>query len=88
VLIDAQGNGGKVPRQLYHDLSARWRPSGSAGANDGLLNSFLANVEVSGGIRNVFGKLPPVDVSNGFSFYSYLGDVRMRTYYLQLKYAF
>jgi len=88
VLIDVQGNGGKVPRQLYHDLSARWRPSGIAGTNDGLLNSFLANVEVSGGIRNVFGKLPPVDVSNGFSFYSYLGDVRMRTYYLQLKYAF
>jgi len=43
---------------------------------------------VSGGIRNVFDKRPPVDVSSDFFFYSYLGDVRMRTYYLQLKYAF
>jgi len=88
VMINAQGNGGRVPRQLYHDLSARWRPSGIAGANGGLLNSFLANVEVSGGIRNVFDKRPPVDMSSDFFFYSYLGDVRMRTYYLQLKYAF
>lgn len=88
VLIDAQGNGGRVPRQLYHDLSARWRSPGIAGTNDGVLKSFLANVEVSGGIRNVLDKRPPVDVSSDYFFYSYLGDVRMRTYYLQLKYAF
>jgi len=88
VKINAQGNGGRVPRQLYHDLSARWRSPGATGAKGGALQSFLANVEVSGGIRNVFDKRPPVDVSSDYFFYSYLGDVRMRTYYLQLKYAF
>jgi outer membrane receptor protein involved in Fe transport len=50
--------------------------------------SILSNLEVNAGIRNVFNKEPEVDVSSDYTFYSYLVDARLRTYYLQLKYMF
>lgn len=85
-LIAAQGNGGRVPRQMLHDLSLRWRSvsSGPAGGLGGLLD----NVEVNAGIRNVFDTEPEVDLSSMYTFYSYLVDARLRTYYVQLKYLF
>lgn len=85
-VIAAQGNGGRVPRQLLHDLSLRWR-SNALPAGGGF-RAFLANLEVNAGIRNVFDKEPEVDLSNAANFYSYLVDARLRTYYLQLKYLF
>lgn len=85
-MIAAQGNGGRVPRQILHDLSLRWH---SMASSDGSAwRSFLGNLEVNAGIRNVFNKEPEVDVSSDYTFYSYLVDPRLRTYYLQLKYLF
>src|SRR3546814_9382533 len=85
-VIAAQGKGGRVPRQILHDLSLRWRSSSVPGA--GGFRSFLANMEVNAGIRNVFNTEPEVDLSSDYTFYSYLVDARLRTYYLQLKYLF
>ncbi|KAF1717014.1 hypothetical protein CSC74_09135 [Pseudoxanthomonas yeongjuensis] len=85
-ILAAQGNGGRVPRQMLHDLSLRWRSLSSS--DDSVWRSILSNVEVNAGIRNVFNKEPEVDVSSDYTFYSYLVDARLRTYYLQLKYMF
>lgn len=85
-LIAAQGNGGRVPRQILHDLSLRWRSDSAPGT--GSLGHLLANTEINAGIRNVFNTQPEVDMSTNYTFYSYLVDARLRTYYLQLKYLF
>ena len=85
-ILAAQGNGGRVPRQILHDLSFRWHvPSYS---EKSAWDRFLSNLDVSGGIRNVFNEKPAIDVSNAYSYFSYLGDPRLRTYYLQAKYSF
>lgn len=85
-ILAAQGNGGRVPRQLLHDLSFRWRSMSSTEA--GGWRGVLDNIELSGGIRNVFDKQPEVDLSSDYTFYSYLVDARLRTYYLQARYGF
>ena len=85
-ILAAQGNGGRIPRQILHDLSLRWR---SISVSDtSAWTKLLSNIEVKGGIRNVFNKEPEVDLSSTYTFYSYLADARLRTYYLQLKYMF
>lgn len=86
-VIAAQGNGGHVPRQMLHDFSGSWRPAKPGGDRDGF-GALLSGLEISGGIRNVFNTKPEVDLSNDYLFYSYLVDPRLRTYYVQLKYAF
>jgi outer membrane receptor protein involved in Fe transport len=85
-IIAAQGNGGRVPRQILHDLSLRWRSLSSSDRS--AWRNLLSNMEVNAGIRNVFNREPEVDVSSDYTFYSYLTDARLRTYYLQLKYIF
>ncbi len=85
-ILAAQGNGGRVPRQVLHDLSVRWHSLSSS--SEGALHSILSNMEVNAGIRNVFNREPEVDVSSDYTFYSYLTDARLRTYYVQLKYMF
>ncbi len=86
-ILSAQGNGGRVPRQVLHDVWGRWRFTHEASRGSDL-HSFLSNLEISGGIRNLFNTRPEVDLSNAFYFYSYLVDPRLRTYYVQLKYTF
>src|SRR3546814_3296988 len=51
-VIAAQGKGGRVPRQILHDLSLRWRSSSVPGA--GGFRSFLAHLEVTAGIPTLF----------------------------------
>lgn len=85
-MIAAQGNGGKVPRQLLHDVSLRWRSLSSTG--DRVLRRLLNNIEINAGIRNLFDREPEVDMSSDYTLYSYLVDARLRTYYLQVKYIF
>lgn len=85
-IIAAQGNGGRIPRQILHDVSLRWRSLSAGG--DSAWGNLLSNVELRGGIRNVFNKQPEVDVSSDYTFYSYLVDARLRTYYVQVKYNF
>jgi len=86
-MLAAQGNGGRVPRQILHDAWVSWRADG-AGGRTGPLAAVLSKMEISGGIRNVFNTRPEVDVSSDYQYYSYLVDPRLRTYYVQAKYAF
>lgn len=85
-ILAAQGNGGRVPRQILHDATFRWRSVSSSG--EGVLAGLLDNLEINAGIRNVFNRQPEVDVSSDYTYYSYLVDARLRTYYVQLKYLF
>jgi len=87
VLVAAQGGGGRVPRQMLHDIWAVWKPGVSSSRKEGM-REFLAGAEFSGGIRNVFNTKPEVDMSNVSYIHSYLVDPRLRTYYLQIKYVF
>jgi outer membrane receptor protein involved in Fe transport len=81
----SQGNGGKVKSQIYHDLFGKISFSSDAG---GVLGRVLDGLEVQAGVRNVFNKSPPYDVSNGFQYYSFLADPRLATYYITLKQSF
>jgi len=85
-MLAAQGNGGRVPRQMFHDLSLRWRPTSLS--EGGGWRGLLGNLEINGGIRNVFDTEPEVDLSSDYTHYSYLGDARMRSYYIQLRHMF
>jgi outer membrane receptor protein involved in Fe transport len=83
-LLQAQGNGGRVKSQNYHDLFVTYRVHGSAAAP-----AFLAGTEWQLGVRNVFNTTPPLDVSNAFGgYYSGFGDPRLASYYLSVKKSF
>jgi iron complex outermembrane recepter protein len=80
----AQGNDGRVASQLYHDLFGTYRV-GKLRAAGGV----LANTEWQLGIRNVFNRRPPLDVSNAAGgYYSGFGDPRLASYYVSVKKAF
>ncbi len=89
-LFRSQGNGGKVESQVFHDVFVRHRfgTSMSMSESASLGSRLLDGLEVQLGIRNVFNTKPRFDVSNGFTYYSWLGDPRMATYYLTLKHYF
>jgi outer membrane receptor protein involved in Fe transport len=74
-----------IPRQTYHDLTARIRLGELAGAASG----FLAGTELHLGLKNVFNTSPPIVAtalpSNGYSF---LGDPRLRRYSITLSKRF
>lgn len=75
----------RVPSQIYHDFFSSYRfPSASRDAGFDL----LADVEVQLGVRNIFNTKPPLDVSNTVSFYSFLGDPRLASYYLSIQKSF
>jgi outer membrane receptor protein involved in Fe transport len=79
--ILAQGNGGRIPSQTYHDLFLTWRAGSTA-------MDLIANTEWQLGVRNVFNTEPPLDVSNTNGYYSGFGDPRLASYYLSLKKGF
>lgn len=81
--IQRQGNGGRVPSQIYHDAFVSWSASGAASSWP-----WLADMRFQLGIRNVFNKEPPVDVTNTDQFYSFLGDPRLRSYAVSVSRAF
>src|SRR5690606_20982109 len=57
--IALQGNGGRVPSQIYHDVYVNWVPDLSERGAPG----FLQGTEIQLGVRNVFDKLPPFDAA-------------------------
>lgn len=82
--VRSQGTS-RVSSQTYHDFFSSYRfPSTSSGARSRL----LADMEVQLGVRNVFNTKPPLDVSNTVSFYSFLGDPRLASYYVSLQKSF
>jgi outer membrane receptor protein involved in Fe transport len=55
--IQLQGNGGRVPSQLYHDVFLSWSFD-DAGLADG---SLFSGTTVRFNVRNVFDEMPPFD---------------------------
>jgi len=66
----------RVASQLYHDAFVRYYLAhGSA----------WGGLELTFGIKNLFDKMPPVDMSRTTFHYSTFGDPRMRRLYLNVK---
>ena len=72
----------RVDSQTYHDLFLGYRFPVARPAR------WFENVELQMGIRNVFDKEPPLDLSNITNLYSGFGDPRLRSYYLTLAKSF
>jgi outer membrane receptor protein involved in Fe transport len=69
-----------IPSQTYHDLFVRYRFDDA-----GFVNRWLAGLQVSAGIHNLFNEIPPILAStastNGYSTY---GDPRLRRYVINV----
>lgn len=76
----AQGSN-KVPSQTYHDLMTSYDFDGSE-------RPLLEGVSLQFGIKNIFDKVPPLDVTGCSGYYSCFGDMRLRTFYLALRKQF
>ncbi|MGQ0835684.1 MAG: TonB-dependent receptor domain-containing protein [Gammaproteobacteria bacterium] len=81
--VRSQGSD-RIPSQTYHDFFASYRFSESTGDRFRL----MADSEVQLGVKNVFDKEPPLDVSNTVSFYSFFGDPRGASYYVSFRKSF
>jgi outer membrane receptor protein involved in Fe transport len=81
-LILSQGNGGRVPSQMYHDVLLAWSSPATLG------DSIFSGLEIKLGIANVFNKVPPFDASNDTYFYSFYGDPRLRSYSVSIRKSF
>lgn len=77
---DPQG-GFSIPSQTYHDFFGSY--SGGRRAN-----AFLSDLEIKFGVKNVFNTAPPFDVYNAYYYYSYYGDSRMRSYWIDVRKGF
>ena len=81
-----QGNGGRVPSQIYHDFSASYRLGAGGGTG---VTRFVRSAEIKLGINNVFDQRPPFDAfQSPARLYSPYGDARLANYYLSLTTAF
>jgi outer membrane receptor protein involved in Fe transport len=88
--ITAQGSD-TIPSQTYHNLFVSYTfdlPS-SNGYVKSLGANLLSGLTLQFGMRNVFDKVPPLDVYYSSSFYiSPYGDARLRSYWLSLRKQF
>lgn len=84
-LIARQGSDGRIPSQTYHDVFIHY-DFGLRGRT--VFPAWLSGIEVQFGIRNLFDKAPPTDVSNSFGLYSRFGDPRLASYYLTVTARF
>jgi iron complex outermembrane receptor protein len=73
----AQG-GYSIPSQTYHDIFVSYDL-------DKIPGHFLSGLKVQAGIKNLFNKVPPLDVNNSPYFYSTYGDPRLRDYYIGIS---
>lgn len=87
--IANQGNGGRVPSQIYHDAFVNYD---FALSSSNSVPSWLSGTQVQLGIRNLFNKRPPVDMgeaaSIGYAYYSPFGSPRLASYYLTVTTRF
>ncbi len=82
-----QGDGGRVPSQVYHDVSVSYR-LGAAGALRRGWADLLGRTEVQLGIKNVFDAAAPFDAATSPAYYSVFGDARLRSYVIAVRTAF
>lgn len=75
----------RIPSQNYHDVFGSYRfpddaPQSSASGR------MLSGVVLRAGIKNIFNRKPPLDLSNPFGYYySFYGDPRLATYYVAIE---
>jgi len=69
-----------VSSQLYHDAFVRYRLPDHG--------TVWGGFEITFGIKNLFDKIPPLDMSRTTFFYSTFGDPRMRRLYVNIKKTF
>lgn len=85
--LTLQGNGGRVPSQMYHDVFVSWKPGFSGQGALGL----LADTDWRLSVRNVFDEIPPFDANfyNVFrTYHSPLGDPRGASWQLAVTKRF
>lgn len=86
-IIAAQGNGGRVDAQLFHDVFASY--SFPPSADSSTWRRLLGGIDLQIGVRNVFDRAPAFAVYfAGSSYYSDFGDPTGASYYLSLKKRF
>ncbi len=85
--VTAQG-GDTVPAQIYHDVTFAYATGEQKDAGK-WRQRLTGNMVVTCGVRNVFGKEPPLDVSYTGNFYSspFIG-LRLRSYWLEVSKSF
>lgn len=83
--ITTIGNGGVIPRQVYHDLHVgyRWQRSGASA-----LARVLHDTEIRVGVKNLFTAHPPVIPIAATLPYSPFGDPRLSTYVISVRRGF
>lgn len=80
-VIQRQGNGGRVPRQYYHNVFLRYRFGGEGAGT--WIATVLGNSELTVGVRNIFNEDPPLDAASLTQGYtSGYGDARLASYYV------
>lgn len=88
-IILAQGNGGRVASQAYHDAYVGYRfGPGSGASGQGLKAAgakLLQRTELLIGVKNVFNKSPAFDMTARYNGYA---DPRLASYYISLKKQF
>ena len=82
----AQGNGGKVNSQTYHDVFVSYNFGIRNG--EGWWNHLLSDTQVRVGVRNLLNRKPPIDISNTANYYSGFGDPRLANYTISLTRRF
>lgn len=85
--VNAQG-GEKVSSQIYHDTTIAYA-TGEQNSGRKWRDRLLGNVVVTVGVRNVFDKVPPLDVSYTGNFYTspFVG-LRLRHYWIEVSKSF
>lgn len=83
--VAAQGGGGRVSSQIYHDVFVSY----DFGLPGSAVPALLEQTQLQFGVRNVFNEAPPLDMDSRWNgLFSPFGDPRMATYYLSIKKAF
>ncbi|MBL9207729.1 MAG: TonB-dependent receptor [Opitutaceae bacterium] len=80
-VLQRQGNGGRVPRQHYHNVFVRYRFQGTPEGHWSA--TLLGSGELTVGVRNFLNEHPPLDagvLTQGY--YSPFGDARLSSYYV------
>lgn len=80
----AQGNGGRVPREIYHDIAVRYRLGRPL---RGFLGPVLRQPEIRIGVKNLFNRAPAFYAGNQMSYYSYVSDPYQARYSISVKTA-
>ncbi len=87
-VVIAQGNGGKVDEQIYHDLFVTYLFGAHSAVQSSSWRRAFSDAEARLGVNNVFNTQPPFDASNTKAFYSGFADPRLRYYTASLKLRF